>query len=126
MSDIREDRKYTKTHEWVLDNLDGTYKMGITDNAQEQLGDMVFVELPSVGDSVDAGDNICVVESVKAASDVYAPVNLEVVAVNEKLEDEPELINSSSFDDGYLFDFTADNIDDLLSAKEYQELVDNE
>lgn len=126
MSEIREDRKYTKTHEWVMDNGDGTFKMGITDNAQEQLGDMVFVELPSVGDETSAGDNICVVESVKAASDVYSPANLEVISVNETLEDEPELVNSSCFDDGYLFDFKADSVDDLLSPEQYQDLIDSE
>jgi glycine cleavage system H protein len=126
MSEIREDRKYTKTHEWVMENGDGTFKMGITDNAQEQLGDMVFVELPSAGDSVNTADNICVVESVKAASDVYSPTEIEVISVNEKLEDEPELVNSDCYGDGYLFDFKAESVDDLLTAAEYQELADNE
>ncbi len=126
MSDIREDLSYTQTHEWVRDNGDGTYDFGITDNAQQQLGDMVYVELPSVGDSVGKGDSFCTVESVKAASDVYAPTDLEIVAINENLEDSPELINESCYNDGYLLTFKADGIDDLLSADVYQELLDNE
>lgn len=126
MSAIKEDRKYTKTHEWVLDNGDGSFRMGITDNAQEQLGDMVFVELPEIGTTIEAGENACVVESVKAASDVYAPASLEVVAVNENLEDSPEFVNSDCYEDGYLFDFKAENIGDLLSASEYQDFLENE
>lgn len=126
MSEIREDRKYTKTHEWVLDNGDGTFKMGITDNAQEQLGDMVFVESPEIGSNFSSGDSVGVVESVKAASDIYAPCDLEVISVNTNLEDSPELINSHPYDDGYLFDFKAENIDNLLSAIEYQEFLENE
>lgn len=126
MSSIREDLSYTNTHEWVRDNGDGTYDFGITDNAQEQLGDMVYVELPSVGDSISAGDSFCTVESVKAASDVYAPCDLEVVAINENLEDAPELINENPYDEGYLLTFKADDIAGLLSADAYQEVLDNE
>jgi glycine cleavage system H protein len=126
MSEVRQDRQYNHTHEWVLDNGDGTYTMGISDHAQELLGDMVFVELPSDGDDVQAGDELCVVESVKAASDVYAPANLKVIEINDSLEDEPELINSSCYDDGWLIKFKADSIDGLMDASAYQETLDSE
>ncbi|MBE8158294.1 MAG: hypothetical protein HAW59_02730, partial [Betaproteobacteria bacterium] len=86
MSEIRDDRKYTQTHEWVLDNGDNTYTMGISDHAQALLGDMVYVELPSVGDEVNAEDEFCVVESVKAASGIFAPADLEIVADGSRRE----------------------------------------
>jgi glycine cleavage system H protein len=87
---------------------------------------MVFVELPSDGDEAQAGDELCVVESVKAASDVYAPVDLQVLEINESLEDEPELINSSCYDDGWLIKFKADNIEGLMDASSYQETLESE
>ena len=124
MSEVRDDRQYTETHEWILDNGDGTYTMGVTDHAQELLGDMVFVELPSEGDEASHADEFCVVESVKAASGVYAPVDLEVIAVNEALDAEPELVNSSCYDDGWLVKFTAEAIDDLMSAEDYADTLD--
>lgn len=124
MSEVRDDRQYTTTHEWILDNSDGTYTMGVTDHAQALLGDMVFVELPNVGDKVLAKDEFCVVESVKTASDVYAPTDLEVVEVNEALDDEPELLNSSCYDDGWLVKFKADMIDDLMGSDTYSETLD--
>ena len=124
MSEVRDDRQYTQTHEWVLDNGDGTYTMGISDHAQALLGDMVFVELPSAGDEASAEDEFCVVESVKAASDVYAPADLEVLEVNEALDDEPELINSSCYDDGWLVKFKSDSLDDLMDAQAYSETLD--
>lgn len=124
MSDVRDDRQYTETHEWILDNGDGTYTMGVTDHAQSQLGDMVFIELPGEGDEASKEDEFCVVESVKAASGVYAPADLEVVAVNEALEDEPELVNSSCYDDGWLVTFKADSIEDLMDADTYAETLD--
>ncbi|MCH9745432.1 MAG: glycine cleavage system protein GcvH [Proteobacteria bacterium] len=124
MSEVRDDRQYTETHEWILDNGDGTYTMGVTDHAQALLGDMVFVELPGAGDEASQEDEFCVVESVKAASGVYAPADLEVVEVNEVLEDEPELVNSSCYDDGWLVKFKADNIEDLMSAEDYTEILD--
>ncbi|MDG2395408.1 glycine cleavage system protein GcvH [Candidatus Thioglobus sp.] len=124
MSEVRDDRQYTETHEWILDNGDGTYTMGVTDHAQELLGDMVFVELPSEGDEASHEDEFCVVESVKAASGVYAPVDLEVIAVNEALDAEPELVNSSCYDDGWLVKFTAEAIDDLMSAEDYADTLD--
>ena len=124
MSEVRDDRQYTETHEWILDNGDGTYTMGVTDHAQSQLGDMVFIELPGEGDEADKEDEFCVVESVKAASGVYAPADLEVVAVNEALEDEPELVNSSCYDDGWLVTFKADDLDGLMDADTYADTLD--
>ena len=93
MSETPAELKYTKTHEWVEDEGDGTVKVGITDHAQDLLGDMVFIELPEVGSAVSAGQECAVVESVKAASDVYSPVAGEVVEVNELLADHPDLVN---------------------------------
>jgi len=126
MSDIRDDRQYTKTHEWVMDNGDGTFTLGITDHAQELLGDMVFVELPASGDEISVESEFCVVESVKAASGVYAPSNLEVIEVNDSLEDEPELVNSSCYDDGWLVKFKSVDLGELLSSEDYQKVVDSE
>ena len=126
MSEINQDYFYTKSHEWVKDNGDGTWTLGISDNAQEQLGDMVFVELPEVGTEFEAESEMCVVESVKAASDVYAPISLEIVEVNSELEDNPELINSDCYATGWLIKFKADNIDELMDADTYQEFLDNE
>ena len=124
MSEVRDDRQYTETHEWILDNGDGTYTMGVTDHAQAQLGDMVFIELPGVGDEASQEEEFCVVESVKAASGVYAPADLEVVEANEELEDEPELVNSSCYDDGWLVKFKADSIDNLMDADAYAQTLD--
>ena len=97
MSNLPTDRKYAASHEWVLDNGDGTVTIGITDHAQELLGDVVFVELPEVGAHIEAGSEFSLVESVKAASDIYAPVSGEVIEVNEALDDAPELINEDAF-----------------------------
>lgn len=124
MSEVRNDRQYTKNHEWILDNGNGTYTMGVTDHAQALLGDMVFVELPSAGDEASAEDEFCVVESVKAASGVYAPTDLEVIEVNETLDDEPELVNNSCYDDGWLVKFKADAINDLMSSDAYSDTLD--
>jgi len=126
MSEVRHDRQYTQTHEWIIDNGDGTYTLGISDHAQELLGDMVFVELPGDGDIAQAGDDLCVVESVKAASDVYAPTNLEVIEINESLEDEPELINSSCYDDGWLIKFKSESVDGLMDSSAYEETLESE
>ncbi len=103
MSNLPADLKYTKSHEWVRDEGDGTVTVGITDHAQEMLGDLVFVELPEVGDSVDAGGECGVVESVKAASDIFCPVSGEVVEVNGELADAPETVNQDAFGEGWLF-----------------------
>lgn len=129
MSNIPAELRYANSHEWVRDEGDGTYTVGITEHAQELLGDMVFVDLPDVGDTFDAGEDIAVCESVKAASDIYAPITGEVVAVNEELEDSPELVNSDAFNDGWLFKLKADDASELanlLDAEGYQASIDEE
>lgn len=112
-TNIPEDLLYTKSHEWVRDNKDGTATIGITDHAQELLGDVVYVELPEDGSTFAAKDPAGVIESVKAASDFYSPLEGEVVAVNEKLDDEPELINSEPYGDGWVVTLKLENTDDL-------------
>src|SRR3569832_1911439 len=102
MSNIPVDLKYTQSHEWVRRESDGTVTVGITDHAQDLLGDMVFVELPEVGRTVKAGQECAVVESVKAASDVYSPVAGEVVAINEGLSDSPEIVNKDPYGEGWM------------------------
>ncbi len=129
MSNIPSDLRYATTHEWVRPEGDGVFTVGITEHAQELLGDMVFVDLPDVGDQVSTGDDVAVAESVKAASDVYTPITGEVVAVNEDLEDSPELVNSDAFGDGWLFKIKADDaseVDGLLDAEGYQNSIDEE
>jgi glycine cleavage system H protein len=122
MSDVPLELKYTKSHEWLRVEDDGLVTVGISDHAQELLGDLVFVELPEVGTEFVAGDECCVVESVKAASDVYMPISGEIVEVNEALVDEPEIINSSPYDSGWLFKVqpSAEEIDELMDADAYQ------
>ena len=102
MSEVPGDLKYTKSHEWIRSEEGGTVVMGITDHAQEALGDLVYVELPEVGAQLGAGEACAVVESVKAASDVYSPIAGEVVAANEALADTPELVNESAYGEGWL------------------------
>jgi len=117
------DLKYTKTHEWLRDNGDGTVTVGITDHAQELLGDVVYVELPEVESELAAEENCGVIESVKAASDMYAPIEGEVVEVNEELDAEPELINSGAFGEGWIFSMKPANpsdLDELLDADAYE------
>jgi len=129
MSNIPSELKYATSHEWVRNEGDGTVTIGITEHAQDLLGDMVFVELPDVGDEVSTGDDICVAESVKAASDIYAPVSGKVVEVNEDLEDSPELVNSDAFGDGWLFKIKIDDageLDNLLDAQGYKNSIDEE
>ncbi|MDF0534023.1 glycine cleavage system protein GcvH [Shewanella yunxiaonensis] len=129
MSDIPNELLYTSSHEWVRQEADGSYTIGITEHAQELLGDMVFVELPDVGDSLDAGDDCAVAESVKAASDIYAPLSGEVIAVNEALEDSPELVNSDAYGDGWFFRIKPSDeseLDNLLDAEAYQAVIDEE
>lgn len=114
--------KYAASHEWLAEN--GT--VGITDHAQEALGDVVYVELPEVGREVKAGEAVAVVESVKTASDIYAPVDGKVVAVNEKLQDNPELVNSGAFGDGWLFKLeVTGSSDDLMDAAAYEAQADH-
>ncbi len=129
MSNIPKELKYASTHEWVRNEGDGIFTVGITEHAQDLLGDMVFVELPDVGDSVAAGDDVAVCESVKAASDIYAPIAGEIVEVNEELEDAPEMVNSDPFGDGWLFKIKADDVSEvesLLDAEGYQAVVDED
>lgn len=126
MSNIPKELKYTSTHEWVRPEGDGIYTVGVTEHAQELLGDMVFVDLPDEGDTYAAGDDACVAESVKAASDVYAPIAGEIVGVNEDLEDSPELVNSDPYGDGWLFKVKASDeseVVELLPADAYQEVI---
>ncbi len=121
-TNIPEDLAYTRSHEWIRDNKDGTVTVGITDHAQELLGDVVYVELPEDGSSLNAEDPAGVIESVKAASDFYSPLTGEVIAINEKLDDEPELINSEPYGDGWIMSLKLDNTDDLkqlLDANAY-------
>ena len=121
---IPQDLFYAKTHEWVSLE-DGVATVGITDFAQSQLSDLTFVELPEVGAEFEAGDEAAVVESVKAAADIYAPVAGEVIAVNEALEDAPELINNDSFGEGWIFKLKVrdeSDVDTMLDAESYEEL----
>jgi len=122
MSEVPSELKYTKSHEWLRLEDDGQVTVGISDHAQELLGDLVFVELPEAGTEFVAGDECCVVESVKAASDVYMPISGEVAEVNEALADEPEIINSSPYDNGWLFKVrpSANELEDLMDADAYQ------
>jgi glycine cleavage system H protein len=120
-----DELKYTEEHEWVLVE-DDVVTIGITDFAQDQLGDVVFVELPEVGDSVEAGSTFGVVESVKAVSDVYSPVSGEVVEINEELPDEPEVLNNSPYEDGWMIKVKLEDVsclDDLMDVSAYQEFV---
>lgn len=126
MASTLDDRKYADSHEWALLEDDGTVRVGISDHAQESLGDLVFVELPEVGQNVGKGDECCVVESVKAASDIYSPVSGEIIAVNESLADEPEFINESPYVDGWIFTVQpvdASELEELLEADAYDALV---
>ncbi len=128
MSNVPEDLKYTKEHEWVKDNGDGSVSVGITDHAQELLGDLVFVDLPEVGASLEAGGDCAVVESVKAASDVYSPLDGEVTEVNEELNDAPETINSDAYG-GWIFKMKLSDtaqLDGLLDAAAYGALLESE
>lgn len=123
------DRKYAESHEWI--KVDGDVAIvGITDHAQDALGDITFIELPEVDAEYSKGDDCAVVESVKAASDIYTPVSGTIAEVNEKLEDEPETVNSSAFEDGWIFklkDFNESELDSLMNAEEYDKfLADSE
>ncbi|MEX0622817.1 glycine cleavage system protein GcvH [Saccharospirillum sp.] len=123
MTAIPTELRYAKSHEWVRDNGDGTVTVGITDHAQTQLGDVVFVELPEVGQELSAGGECAVIESVKAASDIYSPISGTVTSVNDNLEDAPETINEACYTDGWIFTLTpaADTeLDALLTADQYQ------
>lgn len=122
--DLPRNLRYATTHEWVTEPEDGVVTVGITDFAQDQLGDVVFVELPEVGDHVDANQAVAVVESVKTASDIYAPVSGTIVAVNEDLNQTPEHINDSPYESGWMFKIEPDDagdLDTLLDADAYED-----
>lgn len=129
MSEIPGDLKFMKSHEWARVEDGGKVTVGISDHAQGLLGDLVYVELPNVGDRVEAGAGCAVVESVKAASDVYSPVTGKIVAVNEALSDKPETINEDAYGDGWIFVVEMENADEvngLLSPDDYAELLEEE
>jgi glycine cleavage system H protein len=129
MSSTPEDLKYTKDHEWVRDNGDGTVTVGITDHAQDALGDLVFVELPELKRQLETGEACAVVESVKAASDIYNPVGGEVTETNEVLVDAPETINDDAYGDGWIFKLRVSDtaaLDGLLDAAGYQLILSEE
>jgi glycine cleavage system H protein len=129
MSDLPGDLLYTKDHEWLRKEDDGSVTIGITDHAQASLGDLVYVELPEIDQDVELNGEMAVVESVKAASDVYAPIAGAVVAVNEGLADDPETINTDPYGDGWIVRLQpADDADesDLMSPDAYQELLDEQ
>jgi len=124
-SEVRDDLKYTESHEWLKEE-GNIAKVGITDHAQSELTDIVFVELPEVGKELKKGEELCVVESVKSVSELFAPVSGKIVKVNEKLEDAPEIINQSPYDDGWLVEIEIKDkseIDTLLDAESYKNII---
>ena len=127
MNEIPGDLKFKTSHEWVRVEQDGTVTVGISDHAQDLLGDIVFVELPDIGTQMNAEDEVAIVESVKAASDVYSPVSGEIIEVNELLIDNPETINESPYSDGWFYKIQPDDLDEineLLSPEEYSEVCE--
>ena len=128
MSNVPADLKYASSHEWVRSEGNGVYTVGITEHAQELLGDMVFVDLPEVGREVTAGEDCAVAESVKAASDIYSPISGEIVAVNGELEGSPELVNSEPYGTGFLFQIKASDESELaklLDAEAYSASIED-
>ena len=128
MAEIPNNLKFLDSHEWARLEEDGTVTVGISDHAQGLLGDIVFVELPDTGKKINKKDDIAIVESVKAASDVYSPLSGEIVSVNEALNDNPELINSSPYDDGWFFKIKPQNndeLEDLLDAEAYAQVSES-
>lgn len=129
MSNIPDDLRYASSHEWIRIEDDGTATVGISDHAQDALGDIVFVELPELGISVNAKQEVAVVESVKAASDIYSPVSGTIIAVNEALVDAPETVNSSPYENGWFFKMKvsdAAELDELMEADGYGEHCEDE
>ena len=129
MSEIPGDLKFQKSHEWARVEGDGRVTVGISDHAQGLLGDLVYVELPNVGDRIEAGNACAVVESVKAASDVYAPITGKVVEVNAALSDKPETINEDAYGDGWIFVLEAEEpeqMNELLGPDDYAELLEDD
>ena len=128
MSEIPGDLKFLSSHEWVRVEPDGSVTIGISDHAQDLLGDIVFVELPDIGQSIDAETDAAIVESVKAASDVYSPISGEVTEVNPILEDQPEIINTSPYEDGWFYKMMPSDlgeIENLLSPEDYSEVCED-
>ncbi|KAB1509553.1 glycine cleavage system protein GcvH [Photobacterium damselae subsp. damselae] len=126
MSYVPSDLKFTHSHEWVRDEGNGIYTIGITEHAQSLLGDMVFIDLPELEDELEAGDDCAVVESVKSASDIYAPLTGVVVAINEDLEGAPGLVNSDPYGDGWLFQLQVEDdieLGELLDGEDYLETI---
>ncbi|WP_447896104.1 glycine cleavage system protein GcvH [Vreelandella sp. GE22] len=128
MSNLPANLRYAKSHEWVLDHEDGTVTIGITDHAQQALGDVVFVELPEIGQTLTKGEEFGVIESVKAASDLYAPVDGDVIEVNDALEDAPETVNEAPYEGGWIMKVRVSDqdFDDLLDADAYQATLADE
>lgn len=127
MSEVRSELKYLSSHEWARLEDDGTVTVGITDHAQQELGDVVYVELPEVGSLVTCGEESGVVESVKAASDIFSPVSGEVVAINDVLEDAPETVNGSPYDDGWFYKVQPSAVEELeiaMDMEAYKESID--
>ena len=128
MKNIPGDLKFLSSHEWARIESDGTITIGISDHAQDLLGDIVFVELPEVGQTLDAESDAAIVESVKAASDVYSPISGEVKEVNSLLEDQPEIINSSPYEDGWFYKISPSDLDELenlLSPEDYSAVCED-
>ena len=129
MSNIPAELRYASTHEWVRPEGNGVFTVGITEHAQELLGDMVFLDLPDEGDAIATGDDVAVAESVKAASDIYSPLTGEVVEINESLLDSPETVNASPYELGWFFKIKMKNeaeLDDLMNSETYSEYCDSE
>lgn len=126
MSDVPSELKFTHTHEWLRDEGNGIYTVGISDHAQALLGDMVFIDLPDSGDAVDGGEECAIIESVKSASDIYAPCTGTIIAINDDLDTAPELVNNDPYGDGWLFQIRIDveaDIDELLGAEDYLAII---
>ncbi|MEX0444880.1 glycine cleavage system protein GcvH [Xenorhabdus sp. SGI246] len=129
MSHVPTELKYTESHEWIRSEGNGEYTVGITEHAQQLLGDMVFVDLPEIGAVINSGDDCAVVESVKAASDIYAPLSGEVISINPALEGSPELVNSEPYNEGWLFRIKVTDeseLTNLLDAESYRSLLEEE
>lgn len=128
MTDIPEEYKYADSHEWALPTEDQTLTIGITDHAQSQLGDVVFVELPEVGQQIAKGEVFGVIESVKAASDVFAPISGTVIAINDTLVEQPQLINESAYEEGWIIKIKPTDLtefDEMMDAKQYQAVIND-
>ncbi|KYK20318.1 glycine cleavage system protein H [Thermoplasmatales archaeon SG8-52-4] len=124
-NEVKSDLKYTDSHEWIKINGNNA-KVGITDHAQSELTDIVFVELPEIGKEIKKGDEICIVESVKSVTEIYAPISGKIINVNKKLEETPEIINESPYDDGWLIEIEISNkseISDLLAPDSYKKII---